>query len=114
MIPNTVNTIVGLVLVYASILLPNWLGHRYLPLLGFAVVLFALALWARRSDVRRWFSTVNMVLAVLLAILSLFPLAVLPSITFWGSFWVGCLVSVVAFWAALYRRELAAAVAAGE
>lgn len=113
MIPNALNTILGLVLVYASILMPHWIGHHYLPLLGFAVVMFALALWARASDVRRWFSNVNLALAVLLAILSLLPLPTLPSITFWGSFWVGCLVAVVAFWAALFRRELAAEAAAG-
>lgn len=105
MIPNIVNTMVGLFLVYLVVLKHLWVERQYFPLLVFAAVIFALALWARRSDPGRWYSNVNMVLAVLLAILALLPLPTLPNLTFWGGFWVGILVAVTALWAALYRPE---------
>lgn len=107
MIPNLINTVVGLVLVYAAILQPTWVERRYLPLAAFAVIVLVMALWARRSDSQAWFSTVNVMLAIALGILSLFPLATLPDLTFWGGFWVGALVAVFALWAALYRRKSA-------
>lgn len=109
MIANIINTLVGLFLVYLVVLRHQWVEHQYFPLLVFAAVIFALALWARRTDPARWFSNVNIVLAVLLAILALLPLPTLPNLTFWGGFWVGILVPVVALWAALYRSESHAA-----
>ncbi|MGH8280059.1 MAG: hypothetical protein ACRETQ_10935 [Gammaproteobacteria bacterium] len=105
MIPNILNTLVGLFLVYLAVLKILWIERQYFPLLVFAAVIFVLALWARRTDPARWYSTVNMILAVLLAILALLPLPTLPNLTFWGGFWVGILVAVTALWAALYRRE---------
>lgn len=108
MIPNIINTLVGLVLAYAVVLHPTWFEQRYLPLGGFAIAIFVLALWARRTDARRWFSTVNIVLAIVLAALSLLPLATLPNLTFWGGFWIGAVVPTVAFWAVLYRPKPAA------
>ncbi|WHZ18087.1 MAG: hypothetical protein OJF55_000236 [Rhodanobacteraceae bacterium] len=105
MIPNIVNTIVGLVLVYAVVLHPTWVEQRYFPFAVFAAVILVMALWARRSDAHRWFSSVNVVLAILLGILSLLPLATLPNLTFWGGFWVGALVPTIALWAALYRPQ---------
>ncbi|MGH8292283.1 MAG: hypothetical protein ACRESA_02305 [Gammaproteobacteria bacterium] len=109
MIPNIINTLVGLALVGLTVLDITWVERRYLPLLVFAAVMFLMALWARRSDPRKWFSSVNIVLAVLLAILALLPLPTLPNLTFWGGFWVGILVPVVALWAVLYRPESHAA-----
>lgn len=105
MIPNVLNTCVGLFLSYLVIIRPLWIERQFFPLLIFAAVMFLLALWARRTDPARWFSTVNMVLAVLLGILALLPLPLLPNLTFWGGFWVGILVPVVALWAALYKPE---------
>lgn len=105
MIANILNTLVGLALACLTVLKPLWIERQYLPLLVFAAVIFLLAGWARRSDPRKWFSSVNIVLAVLLAILALLPLPTLPNLTFWGGFWVGILVPVVALWAALYRPE---------
>lgn len=109
MIPNLINTLTGLVLAYAVVLNPTWIERRYFPLLGFAAVMLVMALWARRSDAHAWFSTVNIVLAILLGALALLPLATLPYLTFWTGFWVGCAVPVIAFWAALYRPKPVAA-----
>lgn len=103
MIPNLINTLVGLVLAWATILHPTWVERRFLPLGAFALAILVLALWARRSDPARWFSNVNIALVIALGVLSLLPLATLPNLTFWGGFWAGCLVPTVALWAALYR-----------
>ncbi|MBS0576475.1 MAG: hypothetical protein JSS45_08650 [Proteobacteria bacterium] len=103
MIPNLVNTITGLVLVYATVLKPTWVEQRYLPLAAFAGIILVMALWARRSDPAKWFSSTNIVLAIALGVMSLLPLATLPNLTFWGGFWVGALVPTIALWAALYR-----------
>ncbi|MFO1506310.1 MAG: hypothetical protein U1F23_04420 [Lysobacterales bacterium] len=103
MIPNLINTIAGLALVYATVLHPTWVEQRYVPFAAFAAVILVMAIWARRSDPRRWFSTVNIVLAIALGILSLLPLATLPNLTFWGGFWVGALVPSFALWAALFK-----------
>lgn len=103
MIPNLINTIAGLVLVYSVVLHPTWVEQRFFPLLGFAAVILVMALWARRSDAHPWFSWVNIVQAILLGLLALLPLATLPYLAFWTGFWIGCLVPVVALWAALYH-----------
>lgn len=105
MIPNIINTLVGLVLACLTVLYPLWIERQYLPLLVFAAVICLMALWARRSDPARWFSSVNIVMAILLAILALLPLPTLPNLAFWGGFWVGIIVPVVALWAVLYRPE---------
>lgn len=108
MIANLLNTLVGLVLVYAAVLEPTWVQQQYFPLLIFAAIILVLAVWGRFSDPMGWFSWVNMVLAVALGVLALFPLATLTfsNVAFWGSFWVGCAVPVVALWSALYRHDL--------
>ncbi|HEX7328855.1 MAG TPA: hypothetical protein VF428_09985 [Casimicrobiaceae bacterium] len=109
MIPNLINTVTGLVLVYSIVLHPTWVGQRYFPLLAFAAVILVMALWARRSDPHPWFSWTNIALAIALGLVSLLPLPTLPFLTFWAGFWVGCITPVVALWAALYRRDLASA-----
>lgn len=106
MIPNLINTLTGLVLAYAVVLHPTWVGHQYLPLSAFAAVILLMALWARRSDAHRWFSDVNILLAVGLGILSLLPLESLSEVTFWTGFWVACLVPTFALWAALYHPQM--------
>lgn len=105
MIPNIINIIAGLILAYCSTLDITWVEQQYLPLLIFAAVILVMALWARRADPGCWFSNVNIVVAVLLAILALLPLPMLPWLTFWGVFWAGILVPVVALWAILYHPE---------
>lgn len=116
MIANILNTIVGVFLAYAVVLHPNWIEQQYFPLLGFAIVILALALVARRSDPHPWYSWVNLVLAVALGLLSLFPLATqtFSNLAFWGPFWVGCVVPVISLWSALYQRDLRKAAAAAQ
>jgi len=105
MIPNIINTIVGLALAWVVVLHPTWAEQRYVPLGVFGLVIFAMALWARYSDARRWFSTVNMVLGIALGMLSLLPLATMPLLAFWGGFWIGSLVPTIALWAVIYRPK---------
>lgn len=109
MIPNIINTVTGLALAYAVVLHPTWVEQRYAPFGVFALVILVMALWARRSDARRWFSSINIVLAIVLGLLSLLPLATLPNLTFWGGFWIGALVPTIALWAVLYRPKPAPA-----
>lgn len=105
MIANLLNCIVGLALVFVVVVHPTWAEQRYVPFLVFAAVILVLALWARASDARRWFSNVNVVMAIGLAILSTLPLATLANLTFWGGFWVGAVVATVALWAVLFRPK---------
>lgn len=109
MIPNLINTVTGLVLVYATVIHRTWIEQRFFPLMGFALIIIVMALWARRSDAHPWFSWTNLVQGAGLAILSFFPLATLPYLTFWTAFWVGSIVPVVALWAALYHPQAQAA-----
>ncbi len=105
MIANLLNTLLGLWLVYVAVLDPVWAQASAwkLPLAG--VVMIALALWARASDARKWQSSVNLVLAVVLLIVAALHWEDLapPLLLFWGVFWPGVLVAVFALWAVLYR-----------
>lgn len=104
MTANLLNAALGLWLVYVAVLAPAWAAdnHWRLPLAGALVV--ALALWARSSDRLKWHGTVNVVLgAALLALSALhWENAAPPLLMFWGLFWPGVLVPIVALWAALY------------
>lgn len=105
MIPNLINTVTGLVLVYATVVHRTWIEHRYFPLLVFAAIIIAMSLWARRTDAHPWFSWTNLVQGMLLGLLSLLPLATLPYLAFWTAFWIGSMVPVIALWAALYHPQ---------
>jgi len=111
MIANLLNTLLGLWLVYVSVLDPDWTaaGIWKLPLAG--VLVLALALWARASDHRKWQSAINLVLGALLLVLAglHWRNAAPPLLMFWGVFWPGVLVAVFALWAALYRPAPGAA-----
>lgn len=85
MIPNILNCIAGLALVYTVVVHPTLAEHRYVPFAVFAGAILLLALWARQGDSRRWFSNVNIVMAIGLGILSVMPLATMPYLTFWGA-----------------------------
>lgn len=106
MIPNLINTVVGLVLMYEVVLDRTWVERQFWPLGAFAIVFLVMALWARRTDAHPWFSSANILLAVLLGVLSLLPLPTLPELSFWGGFWVAALVPTFALWAALYRPRV--------
>lgn len=109
MIPNLLNTLLGLWLVYAAILRPTWTASS-LDLATAAIVVFVLALWARPGDYGKWQSSTNIVLGILLLLFAGVQRAGLspPLLTFWAAFWVGMLVAVFALWAALYRPPVEA------
>ncbi len=107
MIANSVNTILGLVLVYAAVLRPSLVDAQPINLLVAALVIIGCALWARRSDRMSWFSITNIIVgaaAVLLAVAHM-STRTPATVTFWGVFWIGIIVSVIALWAMLYRPE---------
>ena len=105
MIPNLLNTLIGIVLVYAAVLNPTLIAGHLHPLLVAGVVILVLAGWAMRSDHHPWQNTVSMLMAVLLGVLGVVPLTLYPIVTFWGVFWAGIIVAVMALWAALYRPQ---------
>jgi hypothetical protein len=107
MIANLINTVLGLALVWAAVLEPDLLHSPWVLIVG-AVVIFVLEIWARLSDHHPWQSTTNMVLAVCLLAVGLLKLvgASDPLVQFWGVFWIGTAVSIVALWAALYRPNV--------
>jgi len=104
-IANLLNTVLGIWLVYAAVLDPQWAakGDWKLPLAGALILVFAL--WARASDHRKWQSGVNLALGVLLLALAglHWKGAAPPLLMFWGVFWPGILVAILALWATLYR-----------
>ena len=100
-IANILNTILGLGLVYVSILDIDVLAGRIVPMAILAVVIFALALVSRRRDLQSWQSTTTVVLAVGLLGLAALQLEPYRYLTFWGLFWVGILVSTLALWGAI-------------
>lgn len=106
MLPNIVNTLFGLFLVYAAVLNPALLSERRYLTIGGGIVILILAGLAMRTDHHPWQNTVNMLMGLLLTVLGILPLATYPVVTFWGVFWVGTVVAVLALWAALYRPAL--------
>ncbi len=105
MIPNLINFVLGLFLVYLAIFSPVSITTGIGPLLIAAAAIFVLAFLARRSDHHPWQNTVNMGLAVILGITTLAQLIGLPSAEFWGAIWIGIAVSMLALWAVLYRPK---------
>ncbi len=103
MIANVANAAIGLALVYVAILSPQVLEGHVVRNLAVAVVIFGLALWARRSDFHPWQSTTSMVLALGLFGLGWMQMLPFPLLTFWGLFWVGLLVAILSLWGALYH-----------
>jgi len=110
MIPNVLNTIVGIALVYCAILAPGPLHNTAWLLLGGGIGIIVLALWARIGDKLKWFNLVNVILGAALAFLGIARtlIAVQPLVMFWWVFWVGIIVAVLAFWSALYTHDSSA------
>ena len=109
MISNLVNTVLGIVLVYLAVLRPELVEAdqgAWLSLVA-GVVVIVLALVARRSDPGKWFSTTNAVTGIALIGLGVVQaMSLAPALlSFWGVFWSGCIVAVIALWAALYSPE---------
>ncbi len=112
MIANLFNALVGIWLVYGAVLEPQWADSPW-RVAGAGILVLALAWWARTTDSRTWHSTVNVAFgAVLLVLAGLHGLDLAPPLVmFWGLFWPGILVAIVALWAVLYHpgREARAA-----
>lgn len=113
MIPGVLNTLIGLALVYVSILHLALVEGRGWQVLVAGVAIVVLALWARRGDAMRWFSTTTIVLGVCLfgfGILQ-WTTSIADLFVFWFVFFDGILVAVLSLWAALYRPRAAPAAA---
>ncbi len=106
MIPNAINTILGIWLVYAILLDPDSIESPWRVTVS-AIIIFVMELWARRTDYSPWQSRTNMVLAVfllLIALLKFFSYTYLL-VNYWGVFWIGILVAVLALWAEIYHPK---------
>ena len=111
MIPNLLNTLLGLWLTYAAIFPVTVGAHYHRWLFGAAIVTTALALWARRGDYATWQSTMTIIAAVALAVILAADRFLIssPVLLFWGVLWVGLVSATVSLWAAIYRPDIAAA-----
>jgi len=107
MIPNLINTVIGIWLVYAAVLNPAALGGR-MAILGSGIVVLLIAIWAYRVDYLKWPATTAGVLGVGLAVDAGVRLLE-PSgfVTFWVVLFAGIAVAVVSLWSALYRKPSA-------
>ena len=109
MIANLVNTVVGIVMVYAAVLKPSLVQGVPVNLLAASIVIVGCAAWARTSDRMSWFSLTNIVAGAIAVILAAAQMVMDTAalVSFWGVFWIGLIVSVTALWAALYRQSSA-------
>lgn len=98
---NILNTLLGLGLVYVAVLDIQLLAGRAMTMASLAVVIFVLALISRLRDLQRWQSNTTLVLAVVLLVLAFLQNKPWGYLTFWGLFWVGILVSILALWGAI-------------
>ena len=106
MIPNLLNTLLGLWLTYVAIFPASISGQRYPWLLAAAALAAALALWARRSDYSTWQSTATIIAAAALALLLVVSWlwTASPELMFWGVLWAGLVSATFSLWAAIYRQ----------
>jgi len=106
MIPNLVNTLVGIWLVYLAVLNPAGIGAGRKALYVSGLVILVLGYWARGSDYVKWYSSTNIVLGVILLLTAGLQLVLWSGeITFWMVFWSGNAVAVISLWAVLYRPQ---------
>ncbi len=105
MIANALNVILGLWLVYVAVLDPQFVEQAIWRLAVMAMAVLVLAIAARPGDYLKWISTTNIVIAVVLLVLTSLRAEVMAPdlLMFWGVFWSGTVVAVLALWAALYR-----------
>lgn len=105
MLANLMNTLIGLVMVYAAVLDPRLVAPEALTLFFLGLIILGFAIWARMTDSASWFSQTNMFVGFgVVALAAAQHLKLTGSLVdFWGVFWCGLILSVVAFWAALYR-----------
>ena len=105
MLANLLNTLIGLIMVYAAVLEPRLVAPETMTLFFLGLVILGFTLWARTTDSASWFSQTNAVVGFcVLALAGLQHMKLTGSlIDFWGVFWCGLFVSIIALWAALYR-----------
>jgi hypothetical protein len=111
MIPNLLNTLLGLWLAYIAIFPGGIAEHAHRWLFAAAILTGALALWARRSDYAPWQSTVTIIAAAALLVIVAADRFLISSsvLMFWGVLWVGLVSATLSLWAALYHPEPASA-----
>ena len=107
MIPNLINTVIGIWLVYVAVLNPSLIGAGTWTIYASGLAIVVVAFWARASDFMTWYSSTNVVFGFTL-LLTAGSQAILWSeaITFWVVFWTGISVGVISLWAVLYRPEV--------
>ncbi|MHB1092476.1 hypothetical protein [Thiobacillus sp.] len=108
MIPGILNTIIGLGLVYLSVLHLTLIEGRVWYLVVAGLVIVVLALWSRRHDAMKWFSTTTIVLGVLLLLFGIlqWTIPIAHLVNFWFVFFDGILIAVLSLWAALYGPDI--------
>lgn len=104
-IANFLNTAIGLALVYVAILNLNLLAGQVWPMAGISIVIFVLGIVSRMRDLQQWQGNTTLLLAIGLFVLALLQAWPYRYLTFWGLFWVGILVSILALWGAIQGRE---------
>ncbi len=107
MIPNLINTAIGIWLVYAAVLNPSELGAR-MAVFASGIVIFLLAIWAYQGDYLKWPSVTAALLGAAFAIYAgvrLFGEQGL--VTFWVALFIGIAIAIVSFWSVLYRQPSA-------
>jgi hypothetical protein len=107
MIPNLVNTAIGIWLVYAAVLNPGEIAGRVSVLVS-GVVVLVLAIWAYQDDYLKWPALTAGALGAAFAVYA----GLLPSdssgfVTFWIALFLGSALAVVSLWSALYRQPSA-------
>ena len=107
MIPNLINTLIGIWLVYAAVLNPTELGGR-LEVFGAGIAALAVAVWAYQADYIKWPATTAGALGAAFALYAGFESSE-PSgfLTFWIALFVGIAIAIVSLWSALYRQPSA-------
>ena len=108
MIPNLLNTLVGLWLAFAAIFPMVVASHRVLDLAFAAGATIGLAIWSRRSDAMTWHSTGTMVAGAWLGLLLIIQhyVSVSAVVEFWIILWMGLISSTFSLWAMLYRPSV--------
>lgn len=107
MIPNLINTAIGIWLVCAAVLDPARIGRSDIVLAS-GVVVFVVAIWAYQADYLKWPATTAGALGAGLAAYAGFQLFESSGlVTFWIALFIGITVAVVSLWSVLYRRPSA-------
>jgi cell division protein FtsW (lipid II flippase) len=108
MIANLATILVGLWLVYRTTFAIPPGDTSQIELVAAGVVVILLVLWARRTDVMRWHSWTNGVLAAVLLLLAAARGVggVGPLASFWMILLIGIAVAVTAMWSMLYRPKI--------